>query len=71
MVLLLAITIGVAVEHTIACERPYKWWQGSVIYSIPVPYYRDTGDTDAIGDFDGLHEKLEYVEYMDYEVQGW
>ena len=69
IVTLFAVTIGVAVEHKLSCEATYKWWQGSVFYSIPVAYFRDVDDpVDNIGDILGLHEKLDYVEYMDFEV---
>ena len=70
MITLLAVSIGVAVEHKVTCESPYKWWQGSVIYSVPVCYFRDVDlPLDNVGDMEGLREKLDYVEYMDFKVR--
>src|SRR5262245_38920785 len=50
-----------------ATPNPYQgtegfpWWNDAVFYEIFVRSYRDS-DADGIGDFNGITEKLDYLQ---------
>ena len=37
-----------------------EWYKDAIIYQVHVKSFFD-GDNDGIGDFKGLHEKLDYI----------
>jgi maltose alpha-D-glucosyltransferase / alpha-amylase len=39
------------------------WYKDAIIYELPVKSFRD-GNADGIGDFPGLHEKLDYLQAL-------
>lgn len=58
VVVILTMPIGVGAE-----DAPHEWWRDTVWYEIFVrSFYDSTGD--GIGDFRGLIEKLDYLEYL-------
>lgn len=67
MIALLAAVIGLCIEHRLSCESPFEWYQGSVIYHIKAPYFSDSNQDD-IGDFTGMIDKLDYLEFLQTKV---
>lgn len=44
-------------------EAPPQWWREAIIYHVYLPSFQD-GNGDGTGDLPGLHERLDYLEWL-------
>src|SRR3954470_19151912 len=51
-----------AADSTIIDDKLH-WYKDAIIYELHIKAYRD-GNCDGIGDFDGLMEKLDYLQSL-------
>ena len=60
---LLGAVIGLSAQRTSECHIDLSWWQGSVIYHVSVPTFRDF-EQNSIGDLSGVNDKVTYFSYL-------
>lgn len=58
--LLLVVSVGVVIGIPAAAQDEPAWWGDSVFYELFVRSFYDS-DGDGIGDFNGITEKLDYL----------
>lgn len=63
MIGLLAATIGLSVRVKEKCVSGFEWWQGPVVYRIPVGLFMDY-TTDNNGDLSGLEYSKSYLQSL-------
>ena len=68
MIGLLAATITLTIRAQNSCITQYEWWQGAVIYRIPVLEFFDGTGHDGAGDFSGIEQKVDYIKDLDVSV---
>ncbi|MES2704889.1 MAG: maltose alpha-D-glucosyltransferase [Bacteroidota bacterium] len=50
-------------KHTKPLGKNLHWYKDAIIYELHIKAFRD-GNGDGIGDFEGLLEKLDYLQYL-------
>jgi maltose alpha-D-glucosyltransferase/alpha-amylase len=48
--------------------RTYSWYKDAIFYEVHVRAFSDSGDQDGIGDFQGLANKLDYLQDLGITV---